>query len=186
MPTSGPYKGDLVAVISLKEYLKTAVISDPHSIEPLGQDWKSQVVAGVNQVNDKLRESLAPYMIPNAWIIVKSIPVNQSGKMNRKRIGEWVGSLSEAEANRLKTYGVDKNGEIVPLTDHQYAIRRAFSHALNIPEAAIGIHSSFFTLGGDSISAMRVARDIRLQTNMLIQMQDVFLYKTVARLTSAA
>lgn len=182
VPRSGPYRGNLVALISLNKYLEAHQIEDPHSIDLLSSDWKEEIADLIAATDKHLRTTLAPYMIPNAWIAVRSIPVNLSGKMDRKRINEWVESLNDEIANELKGYTLSEK-ESVTLTETEEAIQKVFGHALNLPPAIVGLHNSFLYLGGDSISAIRASSLCRA-TGLSVTMQEILLHKTVSQIAA--
>jgi amino acid adenylation domain-containing protein len=182
VPRAGPYRGNLVALLSLNKYLEAHQIEDPHSIDRLSFDWKGEISDLIAATDKHLRATLAPYMIPNAWIAVRSIPVNLSGKMDRKRINEWVESLSDTVANELKGYSLNEE-DSVSLNKTEEAIQMAFSQALNLPPAAIGLHNSFLYLGGDSISAIRTSSHCRA-AGLPVTMQEILLHKTVSQIAA--
>ena len=40
----------------------------------------------VNQINELLKKELVSYMIPSKIILVKNLPLNSNGKIDRKKI----------------------------------------------------------------------------------------------------
>lgn len=97
-----------------------------------------------------LRESLSrmlpDYMVPNAFVTVTDWPMNQNGKLD--------------ETALPRPTRRDRTGQalIEPRNASELAIVEAWREVLGI--TAIGVHDDFFQLGGDSMAAHRVARNL--------------------------
>lgn len=61
-------------------------------------------------------------------------------------------------------------------------IREIWSNALGVSENQIPLEASFFEIGGNSLSLMRVHHDIHEQLFPKITVEDLFLYTTISRL----
>ncbi|CAI7598016.1 unnamed protein product [Penicillium pancosmium] len=149
LPLEGPCKNQIVAVVSQSQldlesnYSKILITSNtPNSV--------------VDRLKLHISYSLPDYMVPNLWINLKTIPLLSSGKIDRKAIRSWVQSMASDTYRVLtKSQKSSENNEIVPgsLADR---LRDIWSQVLNVPLEQIDLGSSFFSLGGDSISAIRI------------------------------
>jgi acyl-CoA synthetase (AMP-forming)/AMP-acid ligase II len=100
-------------------------------------------VPTVSQIRKCLKTSLADYMVPSKFIILESLPQASNGRVKRQD---------------LPTAGIDKpklgTRFSVPRNPLETLLVKIWSDALKVEN--VGIHDSFFDLGGDSIIAMKV------------------------------
>ncbi len=89
------------------------------------------------RIKDACREKLPKYMIPSFVVHLDSIPLNQSGKLDRKALVKTELNLYETEAE-------------VPVNDTERHICKIFEDILG--EKNIGRNSDFFEVGGTSFS----------------------------------
>jgi non-ribosomal peptide synthase protein (TIGR01720 family) len=79
---------------------------------------------------------------------------------------------------------INEDVDAGPMVQRELEIRSIFGYVLNIPEASLGPKTSFFRIGGDSISAMQVATLCRAK-GIHLTMQDILIHKTIARLATS-
>lgn len=155
------------------DVLQAVTFAMPHAT--LGEDVLAAVVgrAGAVLVESELRSfafsRLAPWKVPSQMVIVAEIPRGPTGKV--QRIG-----LHEKLAPLLKTPFLPPN------TPTQSMLAEIWAEILGIEQA--GIHDNFFTLGGDSLSAMRVVARIRDQSNVDVPAAGLFRHPTIAQFAS--
>jgi len=180
MPKEGFCKHRLVAVISLQSAsavncLKGAV--DVHLVEKMDQD-KAQPVVAV--ARDRLSNQLPAFMLPSIWLVVQSIPLLRSGKLDRKAILNRVQNMSE-ECYSQWVRGKDSGGK--PASELETQLRAIWSHVLNLRPTQIGLEQSFLSLGGDSISAMMVQNQCK-KKGIGITVQNILRAKSITHLAS--
>ncbi len=180
MPKEGFCKHRLVAVISLQgasavNCLKSAV--DVHLVEKMDQD-KAQPVVAV--ARDRLSNQLPAFMLPSIWLVVQSIPLLRSGKLDRKAILNRVQNMSE-ECYSQWVRGKDSGGK--PASELETQLRAIWSHVLNLRPTQIGLEQSFLSLGGDSISAMMVQNQCK-KKGIGITVQNILRAKSITHLAS--
>ncbi len=94
--------------------------------------------------HDELRDivslHLPVYMVPAVFVGLDEMPTNVNGKTDKKL---------------LKSYQVDIKVES-PRTVSEIQMANIWSNVLNVAIDSIGRTSSFFSLGGDSFSAIRI------------------------------
>ncbi|KAJ1970704.1 hypothetical protein H4R34_005979, partial [Dimargaris verticillata] len=93
-----------------------------------------------------LSSQLPAYMVPAHIVSLDAIPLTVNGKANKCALLEAISQLKQQPTPRSVS---------LPQTPTQATIREAMAMALSVDTETIGIHDSFFTLGGDSLSAIR-------------------------------
>lgn len=111
---------------------------------------------------------LPAHLVPAAIVVLDSLPLTANGKLDRA-------SLPEPQVTR-RTHRVARTSEERILAD-------AFAEVLG--NSRIGLDDDFFTLGGDSISAMRVVAIARAG-GLTLTARTVFECRTVAALAASA
>ncbi|WP_392564159.1 amino acid adenylation domain-containing protein [Orbus wheelerorum] len=115
-----------------------------------------------------LSDFLPEYMLPTAFIHLKTLPLTVNGKLNRS-------ALPQPDFN-------DKTKYQAPTNNIETILCQIYAQALGIDENKLGIDDDFFKLGGDSISAILVASKIRHKLKAIIAINDIFAAKTVRML----
>ncbi|KAJ0167982.1 Nonribosomal peptide synthetase 8 [Colletotrichum tanaceti] len=187
---SGPCAGRLTAVIVLDGRFADddddAAGSDMSSTSPgstmelLDTPWLEHIGC----VRDRLLDTLPPYMNPELWIILKSMPRNSSGKLDRKTVAGYLEDLTPEEFAAILPRMEEETGDR-PGSEAEVGMRRVWSEVLNVPEEEIGWNSSFYYLGGDSISAMTISGMLR-QMDLDVSTADILRYRTIERLARAS
>ncbi|OLN95333.1 Nonribosomal peptide synthetase 4-like protein 2 [Colletotrichum chlorophyti] len=114
----------------------------------------SQAIA---EIDVALGAEIPRYMVPSAYIPLRKMPSLVSGKIDRKRLRELGASMSREQVARLRVAPTEKNE---PETEMEKALQQVWSKILG-GEASIGLHDSFFALGGDSLRAMKLVAAAR-------------------------
>ncbi|EER23274.1 D-lysergyl-peptide-synthetase, putative [Coccidioides posadasii C735 delta SOWgp] len=127
--------------------------------------WTSKSV--IQQLEDRL----PCYMVPAAFFAVSAIPITVSGKTDRHRLRE-IGSAFSAEqlAQTNNEHGQDRRS---PSTKIELQLQQLWATVLNVDKDQISLDSSFFRLGGDSVSAMKVVAAAR-KTGIILTVADIF------------
>ena len=89
-------------------------------------------------IRERCAEMLPYYMIPGAIAHIESLPLNQNGKLDRKKLGGINISFAQKKENEE------------PINDTERDVCKAFRSVLSVEE--IGRNSNFFDLGGSSLS----------------------------------
>ena len=108
-----------------------------------------------------LRVALPAYMIPTLYIPVAKMPWTSSGKLDRQRLRGMVHKLLPEDVVLYKlTIAADKRA---PSTEMEKKLQRSWETVLHLPMGSVGADDSFFRIGGDSIMAMRLVAEARLE-----------------------
>ena len=116
-----------------------------------------------------LSESLPDYMVPGAFVFLDALPLNPNGKVDRKALPEPV-AVAPA------------TGEDAPRTPVEDLVAGIWCRVLGI--GRVGIHDSFFDLGGHSLNATRVLSRLREAFAVELPLRALFEAPTVAELAA--
>jgi len=119
----------------------------------------------VGELREYLGKELPDYMIPSYFIQIDKMPLNNSGKIDRKALPEPDGSIvtgTEYEA---------------PRNEIEETLVRIWQKVLGIEK--IGINDNFFELGGHSLKATRLTAKIHKELNVEVPLREVFKTPTV-------
>jgi aryl carrier-like protein len=113
------------------------------------------------------------------------MPQNESGKLDRKSLGQWVEAMDRALFETLAASSRDSDPARTS-TPLEKQIQAAWAEALNISLDRVSVERrSFLSLGGDSISAMQVVSRCRAQGVSLV-VRDILQSKSIAQLALKA
>ncbi|MEG4202140.1 condensation domain-containing protein, partial [Microcoleus sp. Pol12A5] len=119
-----------------------------------------------------LATKLPEYMVPWAFVTLKSLPLTPNGKVDRR-------SLPEPDSARAKLEGTFAE----PRTPAEETIAQIWGQMLKVEK--VGIYDNFFELGGDSISSIRIVAKIN-QAGLRVTPKQLFECPTVAELAAVA
>ena len=109
-----------------------------------------------------MQEKLPEYMVPSVLTRLAEMPMTSNGKVNKK-------ALPEPDAQELKAE------YIPPETEIEKALCAAFARTLKLEENRVGLMDDFFDLGGDSLKAMVVMAEAKIEG---LTPADVFQLRT--------
>ncbi|RDL30479.1 uncharacterized protein BP5553_10357 [Venustampulla echinocandica] len=180
LPKTGRCKERLVAVLSLHDFPVTS--SDPSDIRLVKQEYKDQSRILASQIRESISLHLTKYMVPTVWAILESLPLTTSGKINGRAVTQWLENVSGDVYNEIADVAALDVDE-TPTSDMEKMLQNIWSEVLNIPTSEIGLNRSFLSIGGDSISAMKMVSRCRNQ-HIDIAVKDIFLSKGLSELAT--
>ncbi|UQI45330.1 amino acid adenylation domain-containing protein [Streptomyces sp. HU2014] len=126
--------------------------------------------AAVAAARAELAGTLPEHMVPSAVVVLDGpLPLTPNGKLDGK-------ALPDPEWTALA-------GGAAPTTPAEATLAGLFADVLGLP--SVGVHDSFFALGGDSIVAIQLVERARA-AGLALTPRDVFRHRTVAALAAAA
>lgn len=178
IPASGHFAKRLVAVLSFKE--RMAQMTSYDELEIVSQE---DAAAHVGRIGDYLRNHLQPFMVPSNWVVLVTIPMLPSGKLNSKRIKTWLEDMPE-EVNR-KISGTNVSSEAAGTigSEMEGRLQKIWSKALDLPLEKTGLETNFLFLGGDSISALQVLSKCRAE-GISTNVQDIIRSDSIRQLAT--
>ncbi len=119
---------------------------------------------------DHLRRTLPKFMIPQHVMMMETLPLNASGKVDRRALPEPTRSAGTEEY-------------LPPGTPTETLLASLFGEALGLPR--IGIHDDFFRLGGHSLLAAQVLSRLDREHQVVLPFRTIFEAPTIAQLAAA-
>ncbi|KAF7181472.1 hypothetical protein CNMCM7691_000690 [Aspergillus felis] len=129
----------------------------------------------------KLFESLPSYMVPTYFIPSVTLPLNSSGKVDRKRLQSLAAAFTP---DQLMDYCPSVGGQCKPSSPEEKLLHAIWVDVLGVEPDTIGVYDRFFQVGGDSVNAMRVAASARKQ-GLNIVVADIFAHPRLEALAKA-
>ncbi|KAL8927186.1 MAG: hypothetical protein Q9172_001446 [Xanthocarpia lactea] len=134
------------------------------------------------RLKGSLAEVLPLYMVPTTYIPVLHMPLNASGKLDRRAVSSLIGTLGATEIQRYTANEAASDATTLTGTEHQ--LQMLWAQALGIDAKVIGEHTHFFEIGGDSVTAMRIVVVAR-ETQLRITVADIFEHPVLSKLATA-
>ncbi|HEX7182936.1 MAG TPA: amino acid adenylation domain-containing protein [Thermoanaerobaculia bacterium] len=120
-----------------------------------------------------LAERVPAYMVPSALVLLESLPLTPSGKVDRGALPAPV-FASSGEA-----IGAAGGGARDPIEELLAAV---WAEVLGVER--VGVHDDFFALGGHSLLAMRLVAQLRNVLGMEVPVRSLFEHPTVVGLAA--
>lgn len=166
--------GEIEAVISQHPQIRQAVAiirrDAPHDeklityIVPSGHKPPAQ-----EELRNFLKEKLPDYMIPSAFVYLRSLPLTANGKVDRALLP----SPDESRPEKHKTF-------VAPRNAVETEVASIWASVLKFDQ--VGVHDNFFDLGGHSLLATQVISRMRKAFQQEIALRSLFESPTVAEL----
>lgn len=130
-------------------------------ISPGSQDQSSRTVREMTAgLEEKLSKFLPAYMIPTAFIPIEQLPLTASGKTDRLKLQQHASALTREDLALLTAGEQERRA---PRTKKETVLQRLCAGVLGVSMDIIGLDDSFFRLGGDSITAIKLVAMARLE-----------------------
>lgn len=131
----------------------------------------------VTRAEASVAERLPAYMIPSAISAVDALPTTPNGKVDRIALSQRGAALIRGFAAGTVTSSDD-----VPVSETEIALAKTWEEVLGAQR--LSRHANFFSSGGTSLLAIRVA--VRLRGRGIeVSAQDLFRHQTIAALAAA-
>ena len=143
-------------------------------VEP--EATKVDILSTPPGVQDKLAKHLPAYMMPAVYFCISQIPIMSIGKTDRRRLREIGSSFSVkqlAESKLAKSQTDQRGMKRMPENETEREMQAIWAKVLGVEPATIGVDDSFISLGGDSISVMRLVSEAR-KAGFQLTVGDVF------------
>ena len=125
----------------------------------------------IQALREFLREQLPSYLHPTEFVMLETLPLTASGKVDRKNLPTPFAASTEAEAR-----------SVLPSNPIEQVLADIWSEVLNVDR--VGIHDNFFEVGGHSLAAIQVISRIRNRLSVEIPISAMFDLPTVAQLAN--
>jgi amino acid adenylation domain-containing protein len=122
------------------------------------------------ELRNFLRQKLPDYMIPGSFVFLDAFPLNTNGKLDRRAL---------PQPKVLSLEGAETEAPADPIEER---LRGIFRSMLGLSE--IGVNDDFFDLGGHSLTAAQLFREINVCFNLNLPLATLFRAPTVRRLAA--
>ena len=127
--------------------------------------------APADELRRAVKEKLPSVMIPAAFVVLDALPLTPNGKIDRKALPAPDHLRPDLEASF-----------VAPRTPIETMMADIWSQILQLEK--VGIHDSFFTIGGHSLLAAQVLSRVRDTFNVELPLRVFFETPTVAALAA--
>jgi amino acid adenylation domain-containing protein len=135
----------------------------------LGGELGGQGQVGNHELARFLRAKLPEYMVPSSVVMLDTMPLTQTGKVDLR-------ALPIPDAARLDL----EHGYVAPRTTLEQQLADLWASVLGVER--VGIHDSFFELGGHSLLATQLASRLRQLLQVDVPLRSLFESPTIATL----
>ncbi len=172
--------GDKRIIAFIVPERKPSGISDNGVLEQISfEDQQINEADLVSKLRTFLRNSLPEYMIPSGFVVLETLPLSPSGKIDRKLL----------ETQLVGTIGREQTGKAyeAPRNEVERQLCHICADLLGIPwdeeKSPIGIRDNFFELGGHSLMATQFISRIRNSFQVELPLRTLFEHPMVAELS---
>ncbi|PBJ54759.1 phosphopantetheine-binding protein, partial [Mycobacterium avium] len=111
------------------------------------------------------------YLVPAAVVAIDAMPLTPNGKLD-------TGALPAPDYHGADQYHA-------PASAVEQTLADIYAHVLDVrPPRLVGIDDSFFDLGGDSLSAMRLVAEVNSRLDVHLGVRALFEAPTIRRLAA--
>ncbi len=146
-----------------------AAVRKNGSVEYLAGYYTAQKEIPSDRLKEFMQSKLPEYMVPAVLTRLPEMPMTSNGKVNRR-------ALPEPDLQALKAE------YIPPRTETEKALCGAFERTLKLEEGRVGLLDDFFDLGGNSLKAMVVLSEAKVEG---MTAADVFQLRTPGAIARA-
>jgi acyl carrier protein len=132
--------------------------------EPLQRQLARQLVP---QLRNYLEQKLPDYMVPAAFVVLETLPLTPSGKIDRRALPAPMPIEST-------------QGYVAPRSPLEAKLVSIWSELLGVKR--VGLHDNFFELGGHSLLATQLTSRIRDAFAVELPLRHLFESPTIAQL----
>ena len=133
--------------------------------DPLENAFRQQLIP---RLREYLKERLPDYMIPSAWMVLKTLPLTSNGKVDRRALPNPQGRPEE-----LGEY-------VAPRTEVERALADIWAQLLQVDQ--VGVHDNFFELGGHSLHSVKLITRVAELFALRLSAIAVFQYPTIEQM----
>ncbi|GAB5899801.1 non-ribosomal peptide synthetase [Mycolicibacterium mageritense] len=164
----GEVQAALAALSGVEHAVVIAREDSPATVRLVGYITESATgTVDPAQLRSQLADRLPPYMIPAAVMVLDALPLTVNGKLDKR-------ALPVPEYQGGERYRA-------PITKAEKVIAGVYAQVLGVDR--VGRDDSFFDLGGDSISAMRVIAAVNTALDANLAVHTLFDAPTVTGLS---
>ena len=166
--------GEIEAALCAQEEVREAVVLAREDVpgDPRLVAWlvpaPGRTAPDASELRRRLRARLPEYMIPAAFVAIERIPLTSNGKTDRRAL--------PAPGRE----GAERGGYVAPRTHEEKTLAAIWAELLGVER--VGMHDSFFDLGGHSLLLPQVQRRVSEAFRTRLPFVELFRHPTVGAL----
>lgn len=125
----------------------------------------------IEELRKYVTATLPPYMVPNAFVLIKEFPLTPTGKIDRKK-------LPKPDLKLENSSGL----ESIPKTEVEEGLLNIWCDVLNRKQ--ISTAENFFHIGGHSLLATKLVAKIQQKYSIELLISDIFEHPTISGLAA--
>lgn len=137
--------------------------------------------SALKEMTKQLSNDLPIYMVPSAYIPLWKLPLLVSCKTDRKLLREIGNSITRQDLRRFNAMVSERKD---PTTEIELQLGRLWAKVLG-GDADFSVNDNFFSMGGDSLRAMRLVAAAR-EENIVLNVPDIMLSPTLSAMATKA
>lgn len=135
--------------------------------------YTSDVPIESSSIIEFISRTLPNYMVPKRWIKINDIPYTINGKVNKFKLLNILDNLNETN---------DYINELAETNPIQQKLINMFCNILRLNSSDIDFNDSFFILGGNSLSILKLQYMIKNEFNIELLLEDLYEQATINQL----
>jgi amino acid adenylation domain-containing protein len=143
--------------------------------------FSNKFQAALQKMTQELFKDLPGYMVPSAYIPLWKMPLLVSCKTDRKRLREIGTSVTRQDLRRFNAMMSEKKE---PTTETEIKLGALWAKLLG-GDADFSANDNFFSMGGDSLRAMRLVAAAR-EEGIVLNVPDIMLNPTLSVMAAKA
>jgi amino acid adenylation domain-containing protein len=168
--------GEVEAVLATYPGVRAAVAAvrelTPGDASLVGYVVAPPGTADAHELRAFLEARLPPQMVPTAFVEIDTLPMTPNGKLDRA-------ALPAPDGAR----GAMRGGYVAPRTPDERILVEIWESVLSVQP--IGVADDFFTIGGHSLSALRVVAAIQKHLHVTIPIAQILKLRTIEAIARA-
>jgi natural product biosynthesis luciferase-like monooxygenase protein len=125
----------------------------------------------VPDLRARLKQTLPPYMIPSAFVVLDALPLTANGKIDRK-------ALPAPDRDRQEAATV----YVAPASDLEHTIGQVWQQLLGLSE--VSTHDNLFELGANSLLMVQANGRLKAALGRDLTLVDMFRYPSISTLAA--
>ncbi|MEO9330657.1 condensation domain-containing protein, partial [Gordonia aurantiaca] len=142
--------GVVSAAVLVRDDRLVAYVAGPGTSEPEG---------AIAAIREHAARRLAPYMLPDTYVVLDEMPLGTSGKIDRKA---------------LPAPDLTPRLVVPPASDTERRIADIVAQVLDRPVEQVSVTDNFFEIGGQSLSATRVSARVAHAFGVPFTVRELF------------
>ncbi len=119
-------------------------------------------------IHNRLSKLIPSYMLPSTYTFIDYMPLTINGKINKEAL--------------LNYKSLDKKKTIKPMNENEFILLTIWENVLG--KKNLSTDDSFFIVGGDSIKALRLVREVNTKLNIELTIADIYENDSIQQLAA--